>query len=95
MIYPPQLSRAPHTGLHFIRDQENSIFFCGSAHTRPEIIRRNNRACLALNWFKHDSCDSNPNFVTNFQLFFYSFCIPKWNMIDLPTIHCTHLSAKI
>src|ERR1043165_711573 len=87
MFHTPQLARSSETRLNFIRNEENTIFFCRRTYAWPKIIGRDNRSRLTLDRLEHHCSHTDANLITNFELLLYSFRIPKRNMIDLPSIH--------
>ena len=75
MIHAPQLPGPGETRLHFVRDQENAILLRCCAHAGPEIIRRDNAACLTLNGFEQNTSNTDTDLIANFELFLHRVSI--------------------
>src|SRR6266480_683610 len=68
MVNSPQLASASHSGLYFVRYQENFVFVAELAQTRPEIIWWNNCSRFTLYWLHDDSSDIVANLACDLQL---------------------------
>src|SRR6266487_932824 len=65
MLNSPQFASATHTRLHFVSDEQYFVFITNLAETRPEVVGRNDGACLTLHRLHNDSSDIIANLTSN------------------------------
>src|SRR5260370_36301597 len=83
MLNSPQLASTPHSGLYFVRDQENFVFVTELAQVRPEIIRWNNCSRFTLYRLHDDSSDIVANLACDLQLLLNSIGIAIRYMVNV------------
>src|ERR1051326_4202338 len=71
VFYSPQLTRAAHTRLHFVGDEQYFVFITDLTQARPEIIRRHNRARLTLDRLHDNGGDIVAHLARDAQLLLY------------------------
>ncbi len=86
MVDPPQLAGAAQTGLHLICQEQGPVMPGGFPDARPEIVRRNDRAGLALDGFHQYACHADPDLLADIQLAFNRLRIAKRNVVDRPAV---------
>jgi hypothetical protein len=83
VVHAPERTSASKSRLHFVRDQKHAVFVTELAEAWEEIIRRHNRAGLALNRFHDDGGDIVAYFLRNPELLLDGVSITERDMLDI------------
>jgi hypothetical protein len=90
VIDAPHFSGATHPSLHFIGDEKDSILLSSFTYSRPEIIRRDDRASFSLDRFHHHGSNPDTDRFTDFELAFDGFGISIGDVIDWASVELTY-----
>ena len=82
MIHAPQLAGAAQAGLDFVGDQQHAVMPGRFTDARPEIIRRDDGAGLALDGLEQHGRHVDADLLADFQLLFDGIGIAKRHVVD-------------